>query len=177
MMTFFQPEDTFLDWLKAYANDRIVYDVGCGNGEFLQRMWGKKIHAIGLDLYADENIKDETVRRLTMCTDARESLTLKRSKDLLLFCRPSHTGWVAETLDNLGPDSEVLYISKPGNQYVDLVDFTVSLLPAPGLVEEQVLQVQRPFPRHRGPPDLVRAGVARFTAQVEAAGEDLEDFW
>lgn len=162
-MTFFRPRDEFLPWLKAYARDRPVFDVGCGNGEFLKRMWAAGIKAMGIDKYGDQ-IEDLQVRMRTLCQDATDCKTLRTHAGLVLFCRPNHTGWVADVVaDHLHPDSEVLYISKPGNHFVDLPDFDVEKLAAPGLEVEEVRTVLKPYPKF-GQPNYLLAGLARTLA-------------
>ena len=169
-MTFFRPKTEFLAWLRAYARGRPAFDVGCGNGEFLTRMWDAGIKAMGVDKYADE-IADMRVRMRTLCQDAITCKTLKTYPGLVLFCRPNHTGWVADTIaTNLHPDSEVLYISKPGNHFVDLPDFRVEELDAPGLEVEAVWKVLKPYPRF-GRPNYLLAGLARTLAMRQ--GNDL----
>lgn len=172
---FFQPDDAFLPWLKAYAGDRPVFDVGCGTGHFLKRMWAADIKAMGIDLYADQ-IEDREVRLRTLMGDACEVGVLRQHPGLVLFCRPNHTGWVATTVArNVHPDSEVLYISKPGNHYVDLPDFEVEELAAPGLDIELVWKVLKPYPQIEGDPDYHAAGMARLRALVRGVPCIKED--
>lgn len=147
-MLFFDPRDEFLTWLKLYAEGRPVFDVGCGTGRLVERMWALNIKAMGVDKNADL-IEDPNTRRLTLLADAVSCKTLRDHPGLVLFCRPSHTGWVSDALYNLHPDSEAIYISKPGNQHVDLPDFALERVHAPGMVLEYAWQVLRPFP----PPD------------------------
>lgn len=168
---FFQPLSAFIPWLKAYAGDRPVYDVGCGTGHLLKMMWAANIKAMGIDLYADF-IKDREVRLRSMMGDARQVRVLREHPGLVLFCRPSHDGWVAETIcRNLHHESEVLYVSKPGNQFVDLVDFELEELPAPGLDIELVWKVKKPYPFIHGDPDYHAAAMSRLRAMM--AGNSL----
>lgn len=143
--TFFRPDDSFLVWLKAYARDRPVFDVGCGNGEFLKRMWSAGIKAMGIDLNADQ-IEDFEIKCRTLWEDATKARVLKEYAGLVLFCRPNHTGWVADTIVQLHTDSEVLYISLPGNDYIDLPEFKTEVVDAPGLISERAFRALKPYP-------------------------------
>jgi hypothetical protein len=68
-------------------------------------------------------------------------------------------------------NSEVLYISKPGNQHVDLPDFALEKLTAPGLDIETVWKVKQPYPLSHGDPDFYAAGMDRLQALL--AGNTL----
>lgn len=141
-MVFFEPRDEFLVWLLTYAKDRVVFDVGCGTGVFLERMWQMGIKAIGVELYVHK-IENVTTRMRVFPQDARECSALRTMPALVLFCRPSHDGWVHDTIPLLHPESEVLYISKPGNEVMDVPYdvFTRELLDPPGCEEEYVWRV------------------------------------
>lgn len=165
-MVFFRPDDSFLPWLKAYAAGRPVFDVGCGTGHFLERMWSVDIRAMGIDKYADISIEKMTTRMRTLTADATTCPTLTKFSGLVLFCRPNHTGWVADTIPRLHPDSEALYISKPGNHYVDLPDYKVEELVAPGLSSERVYRVLKPYPEF-GEPNYLLAGIERLEAMFD----------
>ena len=150
-MTFFDPKDAFLIWLKQHAGDRPVFDVGCGNGRFLERLWTHNIKAMGIDKFAyDSDIAPDTLLRVLQ-QDATRCKTLQQHPGLVLFCRPNHTGWVADTVLTTHPESEVLYISKPENLPQDLPDFTVETVKAPGCRVETVYRVLRPFPKFTAP--------------------------
>lgn len=148
-----------------------MWDVGCGNGEFLERMWAAGIRAIGIDRNADLKIANFDTLRRTLCSDATTCRTLHESKDsLILFCRPSHDGWVGETLPYLHASTEVLYISKPGNRHYDVPDYAVEYLPAPGCRVEHVYKLLRPFPKFTEP-NLAKAARDRLNAML--GGNDL----
>lgn len=170
-MTFFDPEDSFLDWLLKYAKDRIVYDLGCGSAEFLVRIWRRGIRGIGIDKNADTLIEDPEVRRRTLCADTTEFQPLRRYENaLMLFCRPSHDGWVSKTIYKIHPSCEILYISKPGNRHVDLPGIDAKRLLAPGCRMEDVWQLLRPL-SELNDRDYARAGIDRLIAM--RLGNDL----
>lgn len=171
-MTFFDPADEFLAWLKAHAGDRPVFDVGCGNCKLLERMWAAGIRAMGIDKYAYEHdVPMETLQRV-LAQDATRCPTLANHPGLVLFCRPNHTGWVADAVVKVHPDSEVLYVSKPGNQHVDLPRFTFEQLDAPGCRVEEVRRVLRPYPEFTEP-NYFLAGAERLLAMYK--GNPLVD--
>ena len=37
-MVFFQPTNEFVQWLKEYAGDRVVVEIGCGDGLLIAKM-------------------------------------------------------------------------------------------------------------------------------------------
>ncbi len=166
-MTFFRPESVFLHWLKEYVGARPVFDVGCGECEFLQRMWDVGIKAMGIDKYA-MNYIDVPMKVLmrVLGMDATQCKVLQEHAGVVLFCRPNHTGWVADTIQLLHPDSEVLYISKPGNRHVDLPEYTTEVIEAPGCDLEVVYKVLKPYPKF-AEPNYYLAGVERTLAMMD----------
>ena len=36
--TFFNPNSEFVDWILQYVGDRLVIDIGCGNGNFMRKL-------------------------------------------------------------------------------------------------------------------------------------------
>lgn len=167
---FFAPGDAFLTWLKAHAGDRPVFDVGCGSGLFTERMWAVGIKALGIDRRAYDTVRHLATRLRTLQACATDCQTLRDHAGLVLFCRPDHTGWVADAILKLHADSEVLYISKPGNRHVDLPEFKTEEVAAPGLKVERVYKVLKPYPRF-SKPNYLFAGVERLLAMRD--GNDM----
>lgn len=146
-MVFFNPAASFLAWLKTHAANRIVFDVGCGNGELLRRMWKTDIKAVGINVLGDIQIEDPQTLMRTLCQDAVSCRMLHEARDgLVLFCRPDHSGWVSNAIVKLHESVEVLYISLPVNVPVDLPNFETERVKVPGCRPEEVHRVLRPFP-------------------------------
>ena len=137
-----------------------MFDVGCGSGVFTERMWQAGIKALGVDKNADVVVRHHMTMLRTLRACATDCRTLKEHAGLVLYCRPDHTGWVADSILTLHPDSEVLYISKPGNRHVDLPEFDTEELPAPGLTVERVYKVKKPYPKF-SKPNYYLAGLER----------------
>lgn len=52
--TFFKPDSEFLDWIIQLIDNRMVFDIGCGNGHFLKELKRKDYHRIvGIDAHSD----------------------------------------------------------------------------------------------------------------------------
>lgn len=147
-----------------------MFDVGCGSGLFTERMWTVGIKALGIDKNADVAVKHRMTLMRTLRACAIDCNTLKTHPGLVLYCRPDHTGWVADSILTLHEDSEVLYISKPGNRHVDLPEYKVDVLDAPGLRVEMVYKVLKPYPKF-AKPNYLFAGVERLLAMQQ--GNDM----
>ena len=148
----------------------MVFDVGCGSGHFTERMWAVGVKAMGIDKNASVVVHRSSVMRRTLEQDAIGCKTLRDHAGLVLFCRPDHSGWVADAILTLHEDSEVLYISKPGNRHVDLPEYKTEELAAPGLKVERVYKVLKPYPKF-GKPNYLFAGVERLLAMQD--GNDM----
>lgn len=122
-MRFFEPDSTFLDWLASYAGKRLVFDVGCGDGDLVLELQAKGVKAMGIDpIYLYQRVPTN----LSNCifpAYAEECGLLRKYPALVLFCRPCHSGFVERTLEVLHRDSEAVYVSKPENVIVDLSSY------------------------------------------------------
>lgn len=147
-MKFFQPSKRFMNWLAAYAGDRMTFDVGCGDGHILRSLHRRKVKAIGIEMNVDWYPSYRT-RRMFTCVipmAAEECSLLKNTENaLVLFCRPSHNEFVHRTISLLHPTTEVLYISNPQNLGIDLDLDHVEVAPvkSPKCREEVVYRVIR----------------------------------
>jgi SAM-dependent methyltransferase len=127
---WFRPDRPFVAWLIAYAQGRLIVDVGCGEGELLSRIFQMGGDAVGVDPMPKQSFTHVGERRLSPEVQMRmagrflprEAPNLvTRGQDLLLvFARPSHMGWVEDAMCDTDPTSEILYISKPENVSRDL---------------------------------------------------------
>lgn len=134
VMEFFQPDDQFIKWIKEYANNRLIVEIGCGSGRTMMRLADAGARICGVDPYWDMQeyvtINQKRIasgkemiqvlpKRIEECPAL---ITDKGCKILILFCRPCHSDFVVNTLNIKDADTEVLYITKPENleRYNDL---------------------------------------------------------
>jgi SAM-dependent methyltransferase len=146
MHRFFEPSDTFLDWLADYAGDRVVFDVGCGACHVTLALRARQVKALGIDPRYDwiEDMPRELMNAVLpfMAQECKPLLTTKNS--LVLFCRPCHDGFVQDTIPMLPTTAEVLYISIPDNTALDLDGFCYTeVVEAPPCEVEKVFRVHR----------------------------------
>lgn len=131
MNKFFEPDEEFLMWIKDYANNRLIVDCGAGKGHITRALHVMGCKVVGIDPYADyTKFRDENFRlrlgHIHMIPDQSEHSKLAQMPNsLLLFCRPCHSSFVEDTIQNMHPTSEALYITKPDNfdDYDDLGEF------------------------------------------------------
>jgi len=146
-MKFFEPNDAFLDWLAKHAGNRMVFDVGSGEGHITRALLSRKVKCVGIepqwDRYFEEN--RDLVNAIIPTEAEHCSSVALATNSLFLFCRPCHNLFVERTLRRLQPGNEVLYITKPENLGVDfdLKMWTVKKVDAPPCPEERVWQVVR----------------------------------
>jgi hypothetical protein len=134
-LEFFQPDRDFIQWIKNYAGNRMIIDVGCGGGRLLQRLIdfaGAK--AYGIDPFFDtESLVyfnwDRMLANKNMIhvfknrIEEMGSLFQGQGNNvLLLFARPCHSRFVETTIKMKDKETEVLYITIPDNltRYNDL---------------------------------------------------------
>lgn len=138
MNLFFKPDLIFVKWLIAYAGDRMIIDVGAGQGHLvrlIKRMGGK---AIGLEpnINYTEVIKKRMLRHGDYDVNEILPFTVERAaklindiggeKAMLVFARPCHSDFVEEGIDLMPEGMEALYITVPENlnKYDDLGAYT-----------------------------------------------------
>jgi SAM-dependent methyltransferase len=127
VLEFFQPDDVFINWIKEYAQNRLIVEIGCGSGLTLIRLSNAGARICGVDPYWDMSeyvgINMSRIQRNQSLIqvlpkrieDVPELITNKGSKILILFCRPCHSDFVVNVLNMKDPDTEVLYITLPEN--------------------------------------------------------------
>ena len=123
---FFIPDMEFKQWLKDYAGDRIIIDVGAGTGEFALEMReiGAKIMCIEpyneVDSY---NFISKGIQWWPHRVEESQTI-IKAIKDkgLFLFARPCHSDFVENCITYMDDKAEALYITIPKNlvRYQDL---------------------------------------------------------
>jgi hypothetical protein len=126
-LEFFQPDNNFIQWIKNYAGDRLIIEVGCGGARTLLRLMEAGARICGVDPYWDmERAADMNMNRIMAGKEMihvlpqkieslPEMFTGKGCKVLLLFCRPCHSNFVYNTLEMKDSETEVLYITIPKN--------------------------------------------------------------
>ena len=154
-LNFFEPDQKMLEWLKNYANGRLIIDIGCGTGHIIRELHKIKTKVIGIDPHMDvtkfheENLKQGIGLINVMLREAQHCDLAKLPNCLLIFCRPCHSDFVEETIKVMHPTSEALYITVPRNlnNYNDLGRFkkVAKLLKHEGISieEEQVWKITK----------------------------------
>lgn len=143
--TFFAPEDSFIRWMKTYAGNRLVVDIGCGNGSLVRRLKEVGVKVLGIDPafeYTNDNI-DLTSCMMPMEAQNTSLVSSPKIPSLFIFCRPCHNGFVEEVVKVIPPEFEILYFSKPENVEVDLPGYKVVEMEVPGLNVEKCYNVTR----------------------------------
>jgi SAM-dependent methyltransferase len=153
-MTFFRPTNEFVKWLKEYAGDRIVVDVGCGIGEALYHYRKAGIRACGVEPRFDS--MNAFVRmELSSAVQRKPAQTASFLHDgdyarLAVLARPCHGGLTERVAGCIQrKDTELLYISKPRNLEQDVVDADLQYEKLPlkfevGEEGEKVYRIQIP---------------------------------
>ena len=136
--TFFQPDDKLVNWLAEYAKNRVIFDIGCGNGHLLEKLRdvaGYK-KTIGIEPFYDmeahlekmQNNLNNMVKILSQKVEDKmvESIIRAGKENILLvFARPCHSDFVENALSFKNKETEALYITVPENieRYDDLGSF------------------------------------------------------
>lgn len=127
---FFRPDLIFCEWLRDYANGRVIIDVGSGQGHLVRMLKMVKAKAIGIE--PNFNKKEWIKWRMTHdghsmnMFDVNEILegTIQQHKNfikglgtgaMLVFARPCHSDFVETGIYNMPEGMEALYISLPEN--------------------------------------------------------------
>lgn len=125
--TFFRPDIKLIKWLIKYAGDRLIIDVGSGQGHLVNQIKRFKGKAIGIepnfDYYnwlkfrkLDDGIPDiNEILPYTIQQKAKFIQGMPSDKVLIVFARPCHTRFVEEGIDILPVGMESLYITLPEN--------------------------------------------------------------
>lgn len=132
---FFEPDQEFVEWLIEYSGDRMIFEVGCGDGHLLSLLHehGKaKCFGCdpGFDLMAYMNIRKEG-KMIQVLPHAIESPMMKGIVEklgdnmLMVIARPCHSDFVENALALKKEGAEALYITVPENLdlYNDLGKF------------------------------------------------------
>lgn len=136
--TFFCPDDEFAKWIIERAGDRMIFDVGFGNGRFLEHLWDLGFNKLlGTDPYTDvQEIREYWIKekraggRSTphlFWDEIGEGISksiIDKSKGKLLgvLNRPCHSPQFVRRAYEVFRDSdnELLYIGLKENVMMDL---------------------------------------------------------
>ena len=146
-MIFFRPNKKFMSWLKKYTNNRLIVDVGCGEGYFLHLLNKAKMKAIGIDPYTtllpDPYRTHPTPTNILPVHAQSSPLVTMRENSLIIIARPCHSNFCYETILAKHPSSEVLYIGKKENIELDLGELPyTTVFESAGDEKEVVLSIQ-----------------------------------
>lgn len=150
---FFKPNLEMVDWLVEYANDRLIVDVGSGQGHLVNMISRKTKKVMGIEPNFNHewymkwrmtyNNLDLSPNRFLQGTIQRWSKMLNglgADKILLVFARPCHSTFVREGIRLMNEGTECLYITLPENirDYNDLgsFKFRAKLLEHKGISED-----------------------------------------
>jgi hypothetical protein len=124
----FKPDILFVHWLIAYAGDRMIVDVGCGQGHLVRmvKKFGGK--AMGLEpnfdytayikLRAMKGNLETSINEILPYSiqDASELIKGMGNKAMLIFAKPCYGNFVETGLNIMSDDMEALYITIPENR-------------------------------------------------------------
>lgn len=140
---FFEPTAAWIDWMVKYANGRVIFDIGCGQGHVTMALRNFGGKAIGFDPnfeYMGRSMCSAVIPKYF--EDCNKSV-IHIPNAVAIFCRPCHSGFVEECIDLLHPEAKALYISKPENVEIDFERYEVKELDAPSCPEEKTYEVIR----------------------------------
>jgi len=123
-MIFFNPTDEFVDKLAEVIGDRMVIEIGSGNGDLLKALLDRGISAIGIDPFADTTSLGPEIRSSILPFDLDQTMGLvdqwKGKKEIVfLTARPCHSGFPQEYLSMFGNRHEMIYIGYTKNLEID----------------------------------------------------------
>jgi len=117
---FIEPKDDFIDWLIEYAKDRMIIDVGCGNGHVTRAINAKGGKAIGVDPFMTDACKMSAPSAFYQHKIEHTPFrNLPGHQVLYLLARPCHGHFTELTLAYAQPQSEVLYVGLHKNVEID----------------------------------------------------------
>lgn len=125
-LTFFNPNDEFMDALVDLIGGRLVVEIGCGNGEVLDELIKRKIPCIGIDPYVDRNSLPLhlNAKILPFHTEEGTKFVSKLIREglreiVVLVVRPCHSNFVQDYLSSLGEKTEMIYVGLLHNLELD----------------------------------------------------------
>ena len=132
---FFEPTLEFIKWLKKFAGDRLIIDIGCGAGHVTLALKKLGAKAIGIDPLVSENLMRQHPSTF-LPHRIEESFIMNMPDNFYIFCRPSHSGFVAGGIQRMKSGDCGLYIGLRENLAIDLATVYPLIMPttinAPG---------------------------------------------
>lgn len=133
-LLFFRPDSEFINWIKEYAGNRTIIDIGCGIGLLTRELNDAGAKCVGIDMRFNplDSQKINSIRIkngkniIHFISDKVENqselLRALKGNALLICARPDHGNMVESVLKLKHKDSEFLYITIPENltRYNDL---------------------------------------------------------
>lgn len=141
--TFFKPDSDFIDWLLKLIDNRMVFDIGCGNGHFLKELKRKDYHKIvGVDAYSDyhefrESVWDEfgggnPIQFIpdSILSDMAQNIIKGASRNVPTVCfliRPCHDAILVSATYDLCKENNIdlYYIGLDSNIDIDLTSVDI----------------------------------------------------
>jgi hypothetical protein len=136
-LEFFQPDNTYVEWIRDYAAGRVIIDVGTGGGRLTHYLQSVGAKVVGIEPFFNMDKLSEYNRWAIMnghsmvqilgkkIEDCGSLIKGQKNKILLLFARPCHSDFLVNTLNMKDSETEVIYITTPQvvEKYKDLGDY------------------------------------------------------
>lgn len=128
-MSFFEPTQEFVVWVKEAFEGRPVLDAGCGFGNLTDALLRAGVAAVGIDLQHSKIESGQSrypaAAGKLLVGDTTEHPLVRLSAAVVIFGRPCHDpSWIARTVEaSASTASAWVYISKPGNAENDIASF------------------------------------------------------
>jgi hypothetical protein len=159
---FFEPTANFIRWMKAQFSGKLIYEVGCGVGNLSAALAKAGLRVTAIDLAPRSESEFDVIKA--------DSTQFPFEKDsVVMFCRPSHSGFVEKTLTKAIQShvSHILYVGLTKNLQDDLGSihdrFTKRRAGAVGHSGEQVWELNVKRLRAEA---SVRRGIPRLSPYV-----------
>lgn len=113
--SFVKPTIKLARWISNIAGNRLIVEVGCGNGELLHKL--AKVHNKVLGCDPHSSLKKYYSGFMPLYAD--QLSIIKRQESLIVAARPDHSGWVSEIPTYMYSDSQLLYLGLENNIKID----------------------------------------------------------
>lgn len=122
-MVFFNPSDELVQSIVDYAGDRIIMEIGFGEGRLMSALKEKGGRVTGIEWFLDDEVsarlRREGINHLAgKAQNYPGLLSGLKERGLLIFARPCHSNFVEECISLKDPATEALYITVPENLHL-----------------------------------------------------------